>query len=103
MLVLVLVMGTGGGSSHRSGVTPGDGWGRNFPPLILILFAVPVGLAVRVAVVHVLAVRTGVGESLQTLAALERLLAAVQPLVFRQVVLVFERLRTFDALVGTLA
>lgn len=85
-------------------ITAGEttGRGRNFPPLVLILFTVPVGFAVRVAVVHVLAVGTGMGEPLQTFAALEWFLAAVQPLVLREVVLVLEGLWTLDALVGTL-
>lgn len=48
--------------------------------------------AVVVAVVHVLAERTRVRESFAALATLERLLPAVQALVFRQVVLVLERL-----------
>lgn len=81
----------------------GGGRGRNFPSPVLILFAIPVRLAVRVAVVHVLAVRARVGEPLQALAALEGLLAAVQALVLRQVVLVLERFRTLEAFVGTLA
>lgn len=52
--------------------------------------------------VHVLAVGTRVRESLETFATLEWFLAAVQPLVLRQVVFVFEGLWTLDALVGTL-
>lgn len=90
--VLVLVEASGSG-----------GRGRNFPSPVLILFAIPVRLAVRVAMVHVLAVRARVGEPLQALATLEGLLAAVQALVLRQVVLVLERLRTLEAFVGTLA
>lgn len=96
MVLLVVVgrrMETAGGETGR---------GRNFPSLVLILFAVPVGLAVRVAVVHVLAVRSGVREPLQALAALEWFLAAVQALVLRQVVFVLEGLWTLDALVGAL-
>lgn len=81
----------------------GGARGRNFPSPVLILFTIPVRLAVRVAVVHVLAVRARVGEPLQALAALEGLFAGVEPLVFRQVVLVLERLRTFEAFVGALA
>lgn len=61
-----------------------------------------VGLAVRVPVVHVLAVRTRMGEPLQALAALERLLAAVQTLVLGQMVLVLEGFRTLVALVRPL-
>lgn len=52
--------------------------------------------------VHVLAVRAGVREAFETLLTLERLLAAVQSLVLRQVVLVFERFRTHVALVRAL-
>lgn len=89
------------GSRHWR-VATGDGWGRNFPPLILILFTFPVGLAVRVSMVHMLAVGTRVRESFETFATLEWFLAAVQPFVLRQVVLVFEGLWTLDALVGTL-
>lgn len=63
---------------------------------------VPVGLADGEPVVHVLAVRARVGELFVALAALERLLARVQPLVLGQVVLVLERLRTLHALVRTL-
>lgn len=63
----------------------------------------PVGFADSEPVVHVLAVRTGVRELLEALAALERLLAGVQPLVLGQVVLMFERLWALQALVWTLA
>lgn len=52
--------------------------------------------------VHVLAVGAGVGELLEALAALEGLLAGVQALVLREVVLVLERLRALHALVGPL-
>jgi hypothetical protein len=52
--------------------------------------------------VHVLAVGAGVGEPLQTLLALERLFAAMQSLVFRQVVLVLEGFRAHVALVRAL-
>ena len=48
--------------------------------------------------VHVLAVGAGVGEPLQTLLALERLFAAMQPLVFGQVVLVLEGVQTLKHL-----
>ncbi len=51
-----------------------------------------VGPAVLVAVVHVLAVGAAVREALAALAARERLLARVQPLVLGQVVLVLEGL-----------
>ena len=54
------------------------------------------------AVIHMLAVRTRMREALETLLALEGLLAAVQTLVLRQVMLVFECLGTHVALVGTL-
>lgn len=49
-----------------------------------------VGLAVVGPVVHVLAVGAGVGKPLETLLALEWFLAAVEPLVLREVVLVLE-------------
>lgn len=64
---------------------------------------IPVRLADRESMVHVLAVGAGVRELFQALAALERLLARVQPLVLRQVVFVLERFRTLQALVRTLA
>lgn len=50
-----------------------------------------VRLAVRVTMIHVLAVRARVREALQALGALEGLFPAVQPLVFGQMVLVLER------------
>ena len=50
------------------------------------------GLAVLVAVVHVLGVGAGVGEALAALLALEGLLSGVQAPVLRQVVLVLEGL-----------
>jgi hypothetical protein len=53
-------------------------------------------------VVHVLAVRAGVGELLEALKALERLLPGVEALVLRQVVLMLERFRTHFALVRAL-
>lgn len=56
---------------------------------------IPVGLADGEPVVHVLTVGARVRELLEALAALERLLASVEPLVFRQVMFVFECLRTF--------
>ena len=52
--------------------------------------------------VHVLAVGARVREALETLLTLERLLAAVQPFVFGQVVLVLERFRAHLALVRSL-
>jgi hypothetical protein len=52
--------------------------------------------------VHVLAVGARVGEAFQALGTLKGLFATVQPFVFGEVVFVFERLRTFDAFVGTL-
>ena len=53
--------------------------------------------------VHVLGVRAGVGEALETLVALEGLHAAVQPLVLRKMVLVLERFLAHVALVRALA
>ena len=61
-----------------------------------------VRLAVGVTVVHVLAVRTRMGEALQALGALEGLLAAMEALVFREVVFVLEGLRALVALVWAL-
>lgn len=52
--------------------------------------------------VHVLAVAARVREALQALGALKWLLAAVQTLVLREVVLVLEGLWTLYALVGSL-
>lgn len=52
--------------------------------------------------VHVLAVRTAVGEALQTLETLERLLAGVESLMLRQVVLVLKSLEAYVALVRSL-
>lgn len=52
--------------------------------------------------VHVLAVGARVGKAFETLLALERLLSAVQSLVLRQVVLVFECLGTHVTLVRAL-
>ena len=52
--------------------------------------------------VDVLAVGAGVREALEALGALKRLLARVQPLVLRQVVLVLERLVAVGALVRSL-
>lgn len=49
-----------------------------------------------------LTVRTRVREAFEALDTLERLLAAVQPLVLRQVVLVLERLVAHVALVRSL-
>jgi hypothetical protein len=66
------------------------------------LSLVPVGFADGEAVVHVLTVGARVGELLEALAALERLLAGVQPLVLRQVVLVLEGLWALHALVRPL-
>lgn len=63
----------------------------------------PVGFADCEPVVHVLAVGAGVRELLEALAALEGLLAGVQPLVLGQMVLVLERFWTFQALVWSLA
>lgn len=52
--------------------------------------------------VHVLAVGAGVGEALEALGALEGLLAAVQSLVFRQVMLVLKCFRALLTLVRPL-
>lgn len=71
--------------------------------VLALLAVLSVGLAVAEAMVHVLAVGARVGKALEALLALERLLAAVQPLVFRQVVLVFEGLLADVALVWSLA
>lgn len=62
-----------------------------------------VRLAIGVTVVHVLAVGSRVAETLQTFAALEGLLAAVQPFVFRQVMLVLEGLGALITFVRTLS
>lgn len=62
----------------------------------------PIGLADSEPVVHVLAVGAGVRELLEALAALEGLLAGVQPLVLGQVVLVLERFWALQALVWSL-
>jgi hypothetical protein len=63
----------------------------------------PVWLAVRVPVVHVLRVAARVAEPLQTLVALEWFLSAMEALVFREVVLVLERLIAYVAFVRALA
>lgn len=55
----------------------------------ILLFSIR--LAVRVTMIHVLAVGAGVREALEALGALEGLFAAVQSLVFGQMVLVLER------------
>lgn len=52
--------------------------------------------------VHVLAVAARVGEALQALGALKWLLAGMQTLVLRQVMLVLEGLGAVHALVGSL-
>lgn len=52
--------------------------------------------------VHVLTIGARVREAFQTLLALERLLAAVQPFVLGQVVLMFECFWTHVTLVRTL-
>ena len=72
----------------------------NFEPLppksdILFSFYSPV------PVVYVLTVGAAVGEPLLAFRALERLLAAVEPSVFGEVVFVFESLLTIGAFVGT--
>lgn len=66
----------------------------------VLLFSV--GLAVRITMIHVLAVGAGVGEALEALGALEGLFAAVQPLVFSQMMLVLERSWTLHTFVGPL-
>lgn len=75
----------------------------NCPEVLESRHLIPVRLAVRVSVVHVLTVGSRVREALKAFGALERFLAAVQSLVLRQMVLVLERFRTVDALVRTLA
>ena len=62
--------------------------------LTSVVVVAVVGLAVLVAVVHVLTVGARVAEPLAALLALEGLLPGVQALVFGQVVFVLERLRT---------
>jgi hypothetical protein len=52
--------------------------------------------------IHVLTVGTRVREAFETFLALERLLSAVQALVFRQVVFMLERFRAHVTLVRTL-
>lgn len=61
-----------------------------------------IGLAVRVAMVHVLAVGTRVGEALQTFETLEGLFSAVETFVLRQMVLVLEGLGALVTLVWSL-
>lgn len=55
----------------------------------ILLFSIR--LAVRETMIHVLAVGTGVREALEALGALKGLFAAVQSLVFGQMMLMFER------------
>lgn len=52
--------------------------------------------------IHVLAIGAGVREALEALGALEGLFAAVQPLVFSQMMLVLERSWTLHAFVRPL-
>lgn len=61
-----------------------------------------VRFAVVESVIHVLAVGSGVREALETLFALEWFFAAVQALVFGQVVFVLEGLAAQFALVRSL-
>lgn len=61
------------------------------------------GLAVLVAVIHVLGVGAGVGEALAALLALEGFLPRMQASVFRQMVLVLEGLATHFAGEGACA
>lgn len=67
-----------------------------------LLAILSVRLAVAEPVVHVLTVRARVGKALEALLALKRFLAAVQPLVLRQVVLVLESLFAHITLVRPL-
>lgn len=66
----------------------------------VLLFSV--GLTVRITMIHVLAVGAGVREALEALGALEGLFAAVQTLMFSQVMLVLERSWTLHTFVGPL-
>lgn len=52
--------------------------------------------------IHMLAVGAGVREALEALGALKRLFAAMQPLVFSQMMLVLERSWTLHAFVWPL-
>lgn len=62
------------------------------PPVLgLNLQLISVRLAVRVAMIHVLTVRTRMREPLQAFSTLKWLLTAVQSLVLRQVVFVLKR------------
>lgn len=63
---------------------------------------VSVRLADRKPVVHVLAIGAGVRELLEALAALERFLAGMQPLVLGEVMLVLKRFRALQTLVRSL-
>lgn len=65
-----------------------------------LLFSI--GLAVRITMIHVLAIGAGVREALEALGALEGLFAAVQPFVFSQMMLVLERSWTLRTFVGPL-
>ena len=62
----------------------------------------PVWFAVGKPVINVLAVASRVGEPLEALRTLERLLAGVETSVLRQMVLVLKGLVTISALVGAL-
>ncbi|KYN33792.1 hypothetical protein ALC56_11868 [Trachymyrmex septentrionalis] len=66
----------------------------------VLLFSVR--FAIRITMIHVLAVGAGVREALEALGALEGLFAAVQPLVFSQMMLVLERSWTLHTFVGPL-
>lgn len=64
---------------------------------------IPVRFAVRIPVVHVLAVGSRMGEALKAFGTLEGFFTAVQSFVLGQMVLVLERLGAVNALVRTLA
>lgn len=66
----------------------------------VLLFSV--GLAVRITMIHVLAIGAGVREALEALGTLEGLFAAVQSFVFSQMMLVLERSWTLQTFVGPL-
>lgn len=82
---------------HSTGVLEIFGFGRARCVFVASIAIRPVGVRVLraaelVAVVDVLAVRPGVAERLAALGTAVGLLAAVETLVFRQMVFVFERL-----------
>lgn len=67
----------------------------------VLLFSVR--FAIRVPVVHVLAIGARMRKALEALGTLEGLFATVQAFVLSQVMLVLERLRALLALVGPLS